>query len=78
MQLGDLQEGDCAEILDFVEGSDVDYRQKLLSFGLLPGKKITLVRKAPLGDPLQISVDDSSLVLRKKEAEILLVKKVSA
>ena len=41
--------------------------------GVLPGISITLVRAAPLGDPLEIQVRGYNLTLRKSEAEHVLV-----
>jgi ferrous iron transport protein A len=46
---------------------------RLRELGLLPGVAVTLVRTAPLGDPLEIRVRGCSLTLRKSEAEHLLV-----
>jgi Fe2+ transport system protein FeoA len=42
---------------------------RLRELGLLPGTRVQLVRKAPLGDPLEISIRGSLLSLRKSEAE---------
>jgi Fe2+ transport system protein FeoA len=36
--------------------------------GLLPGTKITFLRSAPLGDPIEIKVRGYNLTLRKSEA----------
>jgi Fe2+ transport system protein FeoA len=41
--------------------------------GVLPGTAITLVRTAPLGDPLEVQVRGYSLTLRKSEAEHVVV-----
>jgi ferrous iron transport protein A len=41
--------------------------------GLLPGVQVTLVRAAPMGDPLEIRVRGCSLTLRKSEAVHVLV-----
>jgi Fe2+ transport system protein FeoA len=41
--------------------------------GVLPGISITLVRTAPLGDPLEIQVRGYNLTLRKSEAENVMV-----
>ena len=46
---------------------------RLREMGLLPGTTITLVRTAPLGDPLEIKVRGYHLTLRKSEAEHILV-----
>ena len=40
------------------------YRQKLLSLGMLPGSQFSVLRVAPLGDPLQIETRRTSLVVR--------------
>ena len=50
---------------------------RLREMGLCPGTRITLVRTAPLGDPLEIKVRGYSLTLRKTEAEHVLVEPVS-
>jgi ferrous iron transport protein A len=49
------------------------YRQQLLAMGLVPGVLFTLVRIAPLGDPVEINVRGFSLVLRQQEASVLKV-----
>ena len=46
---------------------------RLRELGLLPGVQVTLVRAAPLGDPLEIRVRGFSLTLRKAEAQHILV-----
>jgi Fe2+ transport system protein FeoA len=39
--------------------------------GLVPGTRFTLVRRAPLGDPIEISLRGSLLSLRRSEAELI-------
>lgn len=46
---------------------------RLREMGLLPGVQVTLVRAAPLGDPLEIRVRGHSLTVRKAEAAHVLV-----
>jgi ferrous iron transport protein A len=46
---------------------------RLREMGLLPGTAVTLVRTAPLGDPLEIKVRGYHLTLRKSEAEHVLI-----
>ena len=50
---------------------DKTYRQKLLQMGLVKGVEITLVRRAPLGDPIEIKLMGFNLSLRKAEADVL-------
>ena len=42
---------------------------RLREMGVLPGTSVTLIRTAPLGDPIEIQVRGYSLTLRKSEAE---------
>lgn len=66
----DLKPGDTAIIYAIGDSSPV-YRRKLLALGFLPGESITIIRKAPLGDPIEVSIRGSSFSLRKEESEIL-------
>ncbi len=47
---------------------------RLREMGLLPGTPLTLVRVAPLGDPIEIKVRGYNLTLRKTEADHIMVK----
>ncbi|PHM44850.1 ferrous iron transporter A [Xenorhabdus mauleonii] len=49
------------------------YRQKLLSFGMLPNATFQVIRIAPFGDPVQIEVLRVNLSLRKSELECLIL-----
>lgn len=51
---------------------------RLREMGLLPGTRITLVRIAPLGDPLEIQVRGYRLSLRKTEAALVEITPESA
>lgn len=51
---------------------------RLREMGILPGTRLTLVRTAPLGDPIEIKVRGYSLTLRKTEADHVLVEPQSA
>lgn len=44
---------------------------RLREMGLLPGTRVTLVRVAPMGDPLEIQVRGYRLSLRKSEAALV-------
>lgn len=48
---------------------------RLREMGMLPGTQVRLVRKAPLGDPLEISVRGYSLSLRGTEASAIRVER---
>ena len=71
--LSEMKPGTTAVISGY-QGGGRQYRRKLLSFGLTVGTEITMVKMAPLGDPVEISVRGYSLSLRKSEAEVLILK----
>lgn len=52
-----------------------DIRQRLLEMGLTPGTLCTVVRFAPLGDPMELRVRGYHLSLRKAEAEGILIER---
>jgi ferrous iron transport protein A len=74
MTVKDMQVGEEAEILGFASASK-QYRGKLLSMGLTKGTTIKLVKVAPLGDPIELTVRGFNLSLRKDEADILQVRR---
>jgi Fe2+ transport system protein FeoA len=65
--LSDLSIGSTAMIKDIPVGHD-EHITRLRELGLVPGTKIRLVRRAPLGDPLEIAVRGSRLAIRRSEA----------
>lgn len=71
----DLKPGDNARVLRFAKG-DRAYRQRLLAMGVTPGIVFSVTRVAPFGDPIEISLRNFTLTLRKHEAAILEVEKV--
>lgn len=44
-------------------------RRRLFDMGVTPGAEVLLRKKAPLGDPLEITIRGYELTLRKTEAE---------
>ena len=75
MKLNLLTMGERARIVSLDSGNPA-YRKRLLTMGLTKGTEFTLKRTAPLGDPIEIEVRGYSLILRKKEAEIINIQKV--
>ncbi|ODS01393.1 iron transporter FeoA [Methyloceanibacter methanicus] len=73
--LGGLSVGDRAAVIGFNQGQQ-HYRQKLLAMGLTPGTELSVVRVAPLGDPVEIKVRGFSLSLRKAEADALKIERI--
>jgi ferrous iron transport protein A len=75
MTLKDLQVGDRAKVVGFLDGGGA-YRRKLLSMGLTPGAEISVTRVAPMGDPVEIRVRGFSLSVRRDEAATLSVERL--
>jgi ferrous iron transport protein A len=46
---------------------------RLIEMGLVPGASICIVRTAPLGDPIQVSLRNHHLALRRADAEKIIV-----
>jgi len=65
--LSDLTTGASAVIQDMPTGHD-EHITRLRELGLVAGTKVRLVRRAPLGDPLEVSVRGSRLAVRRSEA----------
>ena len=63
MKLSELKNGNVAVVSRFSELS-ADVRKKLMVMGLLPSTEIRVVRRAPMGDPMQIEVRGVSLAVR--------------
>lgn len=49
-------------------------RRRLFDMGLTPAAEVFLRKKAPLGDPLEITLRGYELTLRKNEAAYVLIK----
>ncbi|MDN3610633.1 ferrous iron transport protein A [Vibrio ostreicida] len=72
MKLSQLNHGQKATITGF-SGLSSDVRKKLMVMGLLPDTPVTLIRKAPMGDPLQVEVRGVSLAVRTNIANAVNV-----
>ncbi len=46
-------------------------RRRLFDMGVTPGADVLLRKKAPLGDPIEITIRGYELTLRKTEAELI-------
>jgi ferrous iron transport protein A len=46
---------------------------RLMEMGLVPGAPVSVIRSAPLGDPIQVRIRDYHLALRRIEAQTISV-----
>jgi len=75
MTLRDLEIGGSA-IISAVGGEGA-LRQHFLDMGVIPGAEVTLVKYAPMGDPMELRVQGYALTLRVADAEKILIEKIS-
>ena len=77
LRLQDLEPGTIVRILSCSDAAgDAIYVQQVTRLGLTPGTTFRLVRRAPLGDPIEIKLRGYSLALRPAEADALRVQVV--
>ena len=55
-----------------VKGQGVT-RRRLFDMGVTPGALVTLIKLAPLGDPLEVNIRNYELTLRKDEAKNVIL-----
>ena len=66
MTLKELNIGESAVIT--AVGGEGALRQHFLDMGLIPGEEVTLVKFAPMGDPMELSIHGYELTLRLDDA----------
>jgi len=69
-RLSQLKPGQKAVIQEF---DDQEIHLKLMEMGCLPGESITVEQRAPLGDPVSVSIAGYTLSLRLNEADHIIV-----
>ena len=74
MTLKDLEIGKSAQITNV--GGEGALRQHFLDMGVIPGAEITLVKYAPMGDPMEFQVHGYELTLRVADAEKIEIEKI--
>jgi ferrous iron transport protein A len=67
--LGDCNPGERARICCHHGKGAI--RQRLLDLGFVPDSEVIVVRRAPLGDPIQCKVASYNVTLRRSEASLI-------
>lgn len=73
MTLGDLRPGEKARVLKI--GTQGMLRQRILDMGITPSVEVKLVKVAPLGDPLELTLRGYQLSLRKSDSALIEVER---
>ena len=74
MTLKELKKGENARIISV--GGEGTLRQHFLDMGVIPGAELTLVKLAPMGDPMEIMIHGYELTLRLADAENIAIEKI--
>ena len=74
--MSELKPGDKAVVIAVSAQGEI--AQRLVDMGLIKGTPFKVLRKAPLGDPLEIKLRGFLLALRMKEAECVSVERREA
>lgn len=73
MTLAELGVGDSARVVSL---GDDEAAERMMEMGLVEGTQFSVVRFAPLGDPIELKARGYHLTLRKAEAATVEVEKL--
>ena len=71
MTLGDVAVGTTASVVKLNGGGPV--RRRIMDMGITKGAAVSVVKVAPFGDPIQLTVRGYELTLRKEDAKMIEV-----
>lgn len=75
MTLKELEIGKSAVIK--VVGGEGALRQHFLDMGVIPGAEVTVIKFAPMGDPMELQIHGYELTLRLSDAEQIEIELIS-
>jgi ferrous iron transport protein A len=70
-KLSQKKTGETAVVKDLICVGKL--KQRLIDMGIYGGTRLTVVKLAPLGDPMQIAIKDFSVAIRKSDANTIIV-----
>ena len=62
--------------LKILQISESPLKQRLMSMGMIPGTKVTVLRSAPMGDPIAICIRSYNLAIRREDAALISVEQI--
>ncbi|MCK8044174.1 MULTISPECIES: FeoA family protein [Shewanella] len=78
MKLSELNPGDIARISQVGEiDLPAVVKRKLLSMGITPNTRFSLIRRAPMGSGVELDIRGSKLCMRRDLADIIEVEKAN-
>ena len=75
MTLKDIAVGNSA-VIEAV-GGEGTLRQHFLDMGVIPGTEVTVVKLAPMGDPMELEIHGYELTMRLADAEKIIVRPIA-
>ena len=72
--MGELPVGSRAMVAEVRGGGR--HQRRMLDMGLVPGAEVTVIRTAPLGDPVEYRVKGTAIAMRRSDANSILVEEV--
>lgn len=72
MNLQDAEIGGRYRVLA-IQNHPAELQSRLYALGIFPGALVDVLRRAPLGDPLQVKMGHSLVSIRKQEARAIEV-----
>ncbi len=73
MTLKDAKPGDAVVVIKILGEKYDEIKRRIIEFGILPGTRMEVIKVAPFGDPIQVSLLEYDLIIRKSEAEKIVV-----
>ncbi len=70
-KLNELEVGEKGTVLKI--SAEGKIKRRLFDMGVTPGVEIKVKKLAPLGDPIEVTIRNYELTLRKMEAECVLM-----
>jgi len=67
MKLTNVPSGESAKVIGISGNNQITKR--LMEMGVVPGVSVRMIKSAPFGDPLEISLRGYHLAMRKSEAD---------
>jgi len=74
--LADLDRGQRATVVGYADQVEASTARRLFDLGLVPGIEVTVVRRAPLRDPVIFRVGDYEIALRAGQARSIQVEPI--
>jgi DtxR family Mn-dependent transcriptional regulator len=77
-KMSSLQPGEQGEVIRISRASRGNERRRFLDLGILPGTIITAELRSPGGDPTAYRIRDALIALRREQADMITIRKVSS